>query len=154
MERPNTVSGLLDKRREIAGRIEHAQGQMRQLVVELDALDLVIRLFDPEAIPTGSKPYPPRAIAFRGEISRVVLDALREAPGPVATASLAQAVMDGRGLNPDDTEMRRTLKQRVRLCLRRMKAKGTLFEVPLAGGRKGWALANSTPSRASALSQS
>lgn len=32
--RPNTVAGLIEKRREIAGRIEHAQRALRQLLVE------------------------------------------------------------------------------------------------------------------------
>jgi hypothetical protein len=34
-ERPNTVSGLIDKRRELAGRIEHVQRELRALVVSL-----------------------------------------------------------------------------------------------------------------------
>jgi hypothetical protein len=32
IERPNTVAGLIDKRREIAGKIEHAQRGLRALV--------------------------------------------------------------------------------------------------------------------------
>jgi hypothetical protein len=39
-ERPNTVSGLIDTRREIAGRIEHVQ---RSLVMDLDHIDAAIR---------------------------------------------------------------------------------------------------------------
>ena len=35
-ERPSTVSGLIDKRRENAGRIEHVQRQLRDLVADLD----------------------------------------------------------------------------------------------------------------------
>jgi hypothetical protein len=32
VDRPNTVSGLIDKRREIAGRVEHIQHDLRALV--------------------------------------------------------------------------------------------------------------------------
>jgi hypothetical protein len=45
-ERPNTVAGLIDKRRKLAGRIEHVQ---RELIVGLDHVDAAIRIFDPHA---------------------------------------------------------------------------------------------------------
>jgi hypothetical protein len=35
-ERPNTFAGLVDKRRELAGRIEHVQRELRALVADLD----------------------------------------------------------------------------------------------------------------------
>ncbi|SEE99316.1 hypothetical protein SAMN05444161_8604 [Rhizobiales bacterium GAS191] len=46
---PNTVSGLIHKRREVAGQIEHVQRQLRDLVADLDHLDATIRIFDPNA---------------------------------------------------------------------------------------------------------
>jgi|HubBroStandDraft_6_1064221.scaffolds.fasta_scaffold2551673_1 hypothetical protein len=48
-EYSHTVAGLIDKRREIAGKIEHTQGELHNLVVMLDHLDATIRLFDPDA---------------------------------------------------------------------------------------------------------
>ena len=39
MERPNTVAGLLDKRREISGRIEHLQAELNDLIIDLDHVD-------------------------------------------------------------------------------------------------------------------
>jgi hypothetical protein len=44
-ERPNTVSGLIDKRRELAGRIEHAQRELRAPVTDLDHIDAAIRIW-------------------------------------------------------------------------------------------------------------
>jgi hypothetical protein len=46
VERPNTVPGLLDKRREISGKIEHYQRLLNELIVDLDHLDHTIRFFD------------------------------------------------------------------------------------------------------------
>ena len=48
-DHPHTVAGLIEKRREIAGQIEHTQRELRNLVVTLDHLDATIRLFDPDA---------------------------------------------------------------------------------------------------------
>jgi hypothetical protein len=47
-ERPNTVAGLIDKRREISGRIEHHQRALNDLITDLDHVDHTIRLFDPD----------------------------------------------------------------------------------------------------------
>jgi hypothetical protein len=75
-ERPNTVCGLIDKRRELAGRIEHVQHELRALVADLDHIDAVIRIFDPDADIGPAKRYPAAHMAFRGERARHVMDAL------------------------------------------------------------------------------
>jgi len=36
IERPNTLAGLIEKRREIAGKIEHHQRILNELIVDLD----------------------------------------------------------------------------------------------------------------------
>jgi hypothetical protein len=57
-DQPNTVSGLISKRREIAGQIEHVQRQLRELVADLDHLDAAIRIFDPNVNVGPAKRYP------------------------------------------------------------------------------------------------
>ena len=59
-ERPNTLPGLIDKRREPAGRIEHAQRELRAFVADLDYVDAVIRIFDPDAIVGPAKRFADR----------------------------------------------------------------------------------------------
>ena len=39
MADPHVVTGLIAKRAEIAGQIEHTQDQLRQLVIDLDHID-------------------------------------------------------------------------------------------------------------------
>ena len=39
VERPNTVAGLIEKRREIAGQIEHYQRILNELIIDLDHID-------------------------------------------------------------------------------------------------------------------
>jgi hypothetical protein len=65
-----TVSGLIDKCRELAGRIEHVQRELRALVADLDHIDAVIHIFDPEAVIGPAKRYPIAHQAFRGEMAR------------------------------------------------------------------------------------
>ena len=45
---PHVVTPLIAKRAEIAGHIEHLQGQVRQLTVALDHVEETLRLFAPE----------------------------------------------------------------------------------------------------------
>ena len=43
MENDNVVNGLLRRRQEVADALEIAQGRVRQLVLDLDALDATLR---------------------------------------------------------------------------------------------------------------
>ena len=47
MAEPHVLSGLIAKRAEIAGQIEHTQDTLRQLVIDLDHIDAAIHIFDP-----------------------------------------------------------------------------------------------------------
>jgi hypothetical protein len=49
MENEHVLGGLTRKRAEIAGQIEHTQATLRKLVIDLDAIDAAIRIFDPDA---------------------------------------------------------------------------------------------------------
>jgi hypothetical protein len=48
VKRPNTLAGLIEKRREIAGKIEHHQRVLNELIIDLDHVNHTIRLFDPD----------------------------------------------------------------------------------------------------------
>lgn len=60
--------GLVRKRAEIAGQIEHTQDQLRQLVIDLGHIDASIHIFDPsiELEEIKARPVPPKHHAFRG----------------------------------------------------------------------------------------
>ena len=97
------------KRAEIAGQIEHTQGKLLKLVRSLDAVDSAIRIFDPMADvgEIGNRQYPPLHAAFRGEMMRFVLGALRVTDGQLTSREIADHVMVGRGLDKDDPRSRR-----------------------------------------------
>lgn len=127
-ENDNLVAGLIRKRAEIAGMIEHTQAQLRQLVIDLDNVDATIRIFRPDIdlSEVKPKPMPPRNQAFKGEVMRLVLGTLRDAKRPMTLVELTRHVMAGRGLSTADMRMLRTMTHRVSSALRHHRGKGLL----------------------------
>ena len=125
------LSGLIKKRAAISGEIEHAQTMLRQLIIDLDNIDATIRLFDPEAKldDIKPKPFPPRHAAYRGEVSRTILSALRQSNGPLTAAQLAQMLMAERGMNTADRRNVKLIGKRVGSSLRTMRASGLVRSI-------------------------
>lgn len=142
MEKPNTISALLAKRGEIAGRIEAAQQVLKELVQDLDAVDATIRIFDPDCDlgMIKAKPVPPRFQTFRGEMNRFVLNALRTAKKPITSIEIALAVCEARGINPNDRRPVILIRKRVSAVLWKLGEKGVAREVPSSGDYKAWEL--------------
>jgi hypothetical protein len=125
MKNEHVLSGLIAKRKEIAGRIEYLQIEIRQLVVALDHVDASIRLFDPDVdLEDVKSRLPPRHMAFKGEVSRILLNTLRKAPKAMPVSELALVVLSERGLSADDKPFLIVLKRRVDACLRSLRKKG------------------------------
>ena len=120
MDNEHTINGLFRKRAEIAGKIEHLQDELRSLVIDLDNVDHTLRLFQPDIALEDIKPkaLTPRHEAFRGQLTRIVFAALREADGPLTTQDIAMRVMADRGLDPANAMLKRVIVKRVGACLR------------------------------------
>ena len=140
----HVISGLLQKRAEIAGKIEHTHRTLNDLIADLDYIDNAIRIIDPScnASLTKSKPYPPRMGAFRGEMMRLVLGHLRAVSEPATTLDIAYAVMKGRGLDSNDARAVSVIRKRVGACLYKLKRKGLVHEVAYTGEYKRWEMAD------------
>lgn len=138
-ERPNTVAGLIEKHREIAGKIEHTRRVLNALVFDLEALEHAIRLFDPNAELGRAKPLPSEHAAFKGEMRRDVLAALRAAQGPLTSLDIARQVITRRKL-PDDAKIVSMMRKRVGAALWKLRARGIVVEVAQVGDYKGWRL--------------
>jgi hypothetical protein len=90
MAEPHVVTGLMTKRAELAGQLEHHQSKVQQLMLDLGAVDHALRLFKPNIKLDAIKPKPVMAhnVARKGEVSRIVLAALRAAARPCTTQEL------------------------------------------------------------------
>lgn len=128
VERPNTLAGLVEKRAEIAGRIEQLQTEMRELILALEHVDATIRLFDPSYAVEHIRPKPVPAVykAFPGDMIRMVLSMLREAPGPLSTKTITLHVMAARGVDSANKQDFELFRQRVGSMLRHHRAKGLI----------------------------
>jgi hypothetical protein len=121
----HVLSGLIAKRAELAGRVEVAQREMRALVLAIDHIDASIRMFDPDIELDDIKPrLPPRHQAFKGEVSRLVLNAMRKAGKALPVSEITLHVLAGRGLTNEDRPFMRVLGRRVGACLRHLRKKG------------------------------
>jgi hypothetical protein len=140
---PHVVTALIAKRAELAGQIEHLQGQVRQATIALDNVESTLRLFAPD-IDMGSitpRPVPPAHHAFRGEVSRIVLESLRKAVGPLSTTAITERVMKERGLDVNDTTLARTMGRRVGACLNHWRrVRGMVRSIPGPGQVLLWEL--------------
>jgi hypothetical protein len=140
---PHVVTGLIQKRAELAGLFEHHQAKARQLLIDLDAIDQALRMFDPdielEAI--KPKPLPPRAAAYKGEVARIVLGTLRDAKRACSTQELAMHVMAERGMNTADKRLVKTVTKRVGACMRHHRNKGLVRSKGGLGDRLVWEVA-------------
>ncbi len=140
---PHVVTALIAKRAELAGQIEHAQGEVKRLTIALDHLEETLRLFAPDIDVAAISPraVPPAHHAFRGEVSRIILESLRTAPGPLSTLQLTARVMQERGLDQNDKRLSRTMRQRVGACMNHWKrVRGVVRSIPGPGQVLLWEL--------------
>jgi len=127
MAESHVVSGLANKRAEIAGLIARAQQQIGQFRADLAHLDATIRLFAPAMEPETIPPKRIRQTDLRfepGGLSRRVLDALRRAGAPIRAPDLVRAVMIDNGLDPADRVNFAHVQWKVRDTLKRLGKRG------------------------------
>jgi len=134
VERPNTGTGLIEKRRQIAGQIEHHQRVLNELIIDLDHLDHTIRLFDPDCDVTLAQPkqFPPRHGAFRGEMQR------NRSPHVAGDRRWGG---EGTRARPQPPARCEPHTKAGGACLFHLKAKGLARDVATTGTYKGWELA-------------
>lgn len=147
---PHVVTALIEKRRELAGLIEDLQNRVKQAVCDLDNVEATLRLFAPdldmEAL--GARKVPTAHHAFRGEISRILLQTLKKSIIPMSTHKLTDIVMRERGLDVQDARLHRLMQQRVGASLRHwQKIRGVLKSMPGKGGTLIWEIKNPAEER-------
>ena len=148
METSNPVlSGLIRKRQEVAAELDAAQSRLRQLILDIDALDATIRLFQPDIDLEAVKvrPTPRRHEAHRGDTSRLILSLLREAGDGLSHREVTRQVMQARGLNLQDRALVQTMRDRVGASLRGMRGRGRVVSGEGSGIGVRWELSTKLP---------
>ncbi|MGC8732872.1 MAG: hypothetical protein ACP5RC_11535 [Halothiobacillaceae bacterium] len=136
------ISGLVNKRAEMAGLIEHHQKEIEHLRHGLYQIDAAIRLFDPayriRSIKT--KEYRRYSRIFKkGECYRLCLEALRRADDVASTTLIAEIIMHRKGLAQ---EQQATIMDSVNNSLRFAERRGIVQRVGMDGVAIRWKLAD------------
>ncbi|MEX0851813.1 MAG: hypothetical protein WD036_00805 [Bauldia sp.] len=121
------LSGLVKKRAQLAGDIENAQTDLQRMIRDLENLHATIRLFDADYDIPAIKPKsfrPPDNWSKRGEMTRIILNVLRQASEPLTTRDVAFQVMAERALDTGDVRLLRLMTKRCGVALRYQRDKG------------------------------
>lgn len=123
-----TIAGLRRKRAEIAGVIADHEKKARHWKEALAHVDATLRLFsgeiDPDAIP-GKRIYRSSRFFSGSELSRFVMDQLRQAGEPISAGAIFKAAVETHGI-PDDARTRVTLTERILRYLREKHESGMI----------------------------
>lgn len=137
--RPNTISGLQAKRRELTKLHDNLVSETRKVLCDIDHLDACIRLFDPEADLERIRlnRYATKHRAPKGHQKRFILEQFRTATKPLSSGDITDAWIEERGLSPDEST-RVILRKRVGAAINQIRHDGIIEEVDFIEGRKRW----------------
>jgi hypothetical protein len=145
MAETHVISALRLKRAEISGHIHDLEKRIARQRVALTNIDATIRLFspstDPDAIPR-KRPYRRTRYFAHNELSRLVMGTLRLAPGPLAAADIATAVLRTKGAALDDEAFKGIVCERVLGVLRGLAKRGDVVKSGMSRDAR-WAVSPS-----------
>lgn len=130
---------LLAKRAELVAYRTSLEAELRKVTSDIDHLDAAIRIFDPATTPAAIKRYATQHRAKKGALKRFVLNALREADGPLTTQQITVAWCADRGLRTDDATYV-ILRKRVGSCLIAAVAAGLAWRGGMQGAFQTYSL--------------
>jgi len=125
------MHALRRKRARLAGEIEKAERAIDPLREKLATIDAAIRIFEPDCNPEmipSVRPLPRGLFFGYRELSRLTLDALREAGKPIALAGIVEWVIATKGLD-EDARLRRHIGDCARANLLRMERRGVVRRI-------------------------
>jgi hypothetical protein len=135
----HVISALREKRALVAGLIDKLERKLEQHRADLTHIDGVLRLFQPDRDPNEIKPkrtYARRTRYFaKGELSRLVLEALRDAHWkPQSTDDLANSVIAAKGFDAADSVLRAAIRDQALTALRAFRKRGAVEQMGLGRG--------------------
>lgn len=139
MERPNTVAGLIHKRRELVARLEVVRAETKTLVNGLDALDVALKLFGADGTGAKRMRLPPAHPAAKGEFQRAALDLFRETGAPITSRMVADRFCENRGLALDDAAFK-AIRYRASNGLCNMRTRRMIQRIGKKGADAQWKL--------------
>jgi hypothetical protein len=143
MAEPPVICALAKKRAQLAGEIEAAQAKLHQMIFDLEHLDQTLSLFDPSYEIASIKPRgfrPPPDWSRRGEMTRLNMDILRNAPEPLTSRDVALQLMVERAMDTNDKRLLRLMGKRAGVALKTLRQKGGVRSEQMPGMYQVWTL--------------
>jgi hypothetical protein len=143
MAEPHVVTALRAKRAEISGHVHDLERKLARHRASLAAIDTTIRLYAPGLDLDSIAPkrtYRRTRYFAKGELSRRVVDVLRQAAGkPMTTAAITSAIVADKGFPVGEGALSEAVTDMVLTVLRRLCKRG---EVAKSGASRNaqWAL--------------
>jgi hypothetical protein len=137
MSESHVVSGLKAKRDEIKRAILDHQRKIKAARADLATINEALSIF-------GESSGEPRTyfqrdqIFDRGDLPRIIFDALRNATRPLSTIELAAIVMQAKGFDTEDRELATRVSHGVGMALNRYRKYGQVVADGFAGKVRVW----------------
>lgn len=121
----HTVNGLLTKRADLFNEAERLRDRMAEIKNDIGAIDRVLQSLGYEGDLDAKMPRQKRQVLFGpGELTMAILDELRDAPEPLSSREIAQAIVALNGQDARDRKLLGELTKRVSKALRSLTYEG------------------------------
>ena len=123
------LTGLVKRRALLTGEIEAIHTRLKGLLADLESLDATILQFDPSHRVEAIRPRairPPADWANRGQMSRIVLNILRQAAEPMTSRDIALELLVARAMDKNDQKLFKLMTKRVGVALRVQRDNGAV----------------------------
>lgn len=137
-----TITALLTKRSDLFAEASKLRDRIAEIKNDVAALDRVLGTLGYEGDLDAAMPRQKREVLFgRGELTRGILDTLRDADAPMTSREIAQSVLSLSGHDARDRKLMAEHTRRVSKALRGLKAEGTARGTSDGRGNLVWVLA-------------
>jgi hypothetical protein len=139
----HVVSGLIEKRRELAGIVDELQRQLDQHRADLTHIDGVLRVLAADLDLDKLRPkrrYRRNRYFARNELSRLCLSVLRTAAGELlSTDDITGRVIAAKGFDVGDAILHAAIREQVGSTVKRLHRSGAIENIG-AGRASKWNL--------------
>ncbi|MCP1537783.1 hypothetical protein [Methylorubrum extorquens] len=139
----HTISGLLTKRADLFGKAQKLRDRLAEIKNDVAALDRVLGFLGYEGDLDAAMPRQKREVLFgRGELTRGILDTLRDATAPMTSREVAQSVLSLAGNDARDRRLTTEHTRRVSKALRLLKVGCLVSQAADKRGNRVWPAVN------------
>ncbi len=143
MAESHVISALVEKRSQLSGSIDYHQKQIKQIKVDMCAIDGAIKVFNPEYDLRGikSKQHRSKNQFFRhGECSTLLMDIIRDAQDRISTIEVVEEAARIKKLNLV-VEEQKAFTASIFTVLKRLQGNEIIKEVDRIGKVIVWQIA-------------